>query len=245
MRIINAYIRATLVPLIRTPAYWIPLVLFPSLLFSFFGLQPSQEFPEFAPLMMGSWSAFAIIGIAFFQFGISVAQAREDRWQQYARTLPASPLYPIIGQSVSAFFFIMLALGLLWSLMLMATKIEVNLLQMLQLLAVLLLGSVPFIVMGVTLGYAFPARAAVPIANLLYLPLSFFGGLWVPPNSLPGPVAMISPYTPTRQLGELAWAVMGERPLPRESVIGLLLYTGVFTLLAVMLWQRDESTRYR
>ncbi len=245
MRIMHAHIRTTLVPLLRTPAYWIPLVLFPTLLFSFFGLQPAQKMPEFAPFMMGSWSAFAVIGIAFFQFGISVAQSREDRWQQYARTLPASPFHPLIGQVCSALFFIVLALGLLWSLMFFATKIEVNILQMLLFLLVLLMGSIPFVVMGVTLGYAFPARAAVPIANLLYLPLSFFGGLWVPPNSLPGPVALISPYTPTRQLGELAWAVMDKRPLPSDSLVGLLIYTIVFAILGMVLWQRDESARYR
>jgi ABC-2 type transport system permease protein len=245
MQIVKAHIYATLVPLIRAPAYWIPMVVFPTLLFSFFGLQASQRMPDFAPVMMGSWSAFAVIGIAFFQFGISVAQSREDRWQHYARTLAAAPWHPLIGQIVAALFFIILALGLLWGLIIFTTDITVSLSQLAQLLGVLLLGSIPFVVMGVSLGYAFPVRAAVPIANLLYLPLSFFGGLWVPPNSLPGPVAAISPYTPTRQLGELAWAVMGERPLPAHSLMGLLAYTGAFTMIAMVLWRRDESARYR
>ena len=43
MKLYGTYLTATLVPLLRTPAYWIPLVVFPSLLYAFFGIPPSQQ----------------------------------------------------------------------------------------------------------------------------------------------------------------------------------------------------------
>lgn len=112
-----------------------------------------------------------------------------------------------------------------------------------MLLGVLLVGVLPFVLMGAALGYSVPARGAVPIANLLYLPLSYLGGLWLPPNMLPDFVSRISPFTPTRQLGELGWSVVLGTPVPGWSIAGLVGFTLASGLVALAMWKRDESLR--
>jgi ABC-2 type transport system permease protein len=243
MRIFRAYIIAAIVPLLRTPAYWVPLVIFPTLLYSFFGVAPSQNGPELANILLASWSAFAVIGIGFFQFGISIAQARESKWEDYARTLPVGGIPRFLAQIVSAVVFLVMALALLWTVSAMSTPATMNLHSYARLLMALLPGVIPFVLMGAALGYSIPARGAVPVANLLYLPLSYFGGLWIPPQMLPDFVATVSPYTPTRQLGELAWAAVLEHPVPMPSVTGLFVYSAIAALIAVIMWRRDETKR--
>lgn len=243
MKLLAAYISAAFVPLIRTPAYWMPLVVFPALLYSFFGLPPSQSNPEIAPILLASWSAFTVIGIGFFQFGVSISQARESKWENYARTLPVGGLPRFVGQIVSALIFLTIALGLLWTVSWLATNISLTTPQYARLFASLVAGVVPFVLMGAALGYTIPARGAVPIANLLYLPLAYFGGLWMPPQMLPGFVATVSPYTPTRQLGELAWAAVLDLPIPVASAQGLGVYAAVSTVVALVMWRRDETLR--
>lgn len=243
MKLYRTYLTATLIPLLRTPAYWIPLIVFPSLLYAFFGIPPSQQAPQVANLLLGSWSAFAVIGIGFFQFGVSISQARESKWEDYARTLPAGGAPRLIAQILSAIVFLTAALGLLWTIAILATPVDLSPSQYAHLLGTLLAGVIPFVMIGAALGYSIPARGAVPIANLLYLPLSYFGGLWMPPQMLPEVVARVSPYTPTRQLGELAWAVVQETSFPMASVQGLALYTAGASFIALVMWRQDQTVK--
>lgn len=243
MKLYRTYILSVMVPLLRTPAYWVPLVVFPSLLYSFFGLPASQQGSEIANILLASWSAFAVIGIGFFQFGVSISQARESKWEDYARTLPAGAAPRFVAQVVTAILFLAFALALLWTVAALAAPVSLRLEQYLRLLWVLLLGVIPFVMIGAALGYSIPARGAVPIANLLYLPLSYFGGLWLPPQMLPDIVAQISPFTPTRQLGELAWAAVLDTPMPLDSVQGLAAYTAGAAVIALTMWRRDETIK--
>lgn len=243
MKLYLAYVSASMLPLIRTPSYWVPLVIFPTLLYAFFGLSASQDDPQLANILMASWSVFAVIGIGFFQFGVSIAQARESRWEEYARTLPVGGFPKIIAQIATAALFLLIALTLLWSLAAFTSAVDMSFFQYLKLLSVLIVGIIPFVLMGAALGYSVPARGAVPIANLLYLPLSYLGGLWLPPQMLPVLVEKISPFTPTRQLGELAWAsVLGTIP-PASSIMGLVVFSVASAAITLVMWRRDETKR--
>ncbi len=239
------YIYATLVPLSRTPAYWVPVVLFPSLLYAFFGVSPSQGNEQIAVILLASWSAFAVIGIGFFQFGVGIAQSREEKWNDFVRTLPSGASPKIIAQLATAFVFILVAIGILWILAYLATGVALTPLQYGRLALALIIGIIPFVTMGIALGFSLPARAAVPIANLIYLPLSYLGGLWLPPHMLPDIVQTVSPYVPTRQLGELAWAAVLGHDIPWSAVQGLTAYTVAFALIAVVMWQRDSAAQNR
>jgi ABC-2 type transport system permease protein len=245
MNVYRAHVASTLVPLLRTPVYWVPVVLFPVLLYSFFGIAPSQRDAEVARLLLGSWSAFAVIGVGFFQFGVSIAQARESTWEAYVRTLPVGGAPKLIAQITAAIVFTSLALGLLWVTAGAATQVRLAAGQYALLAIILAAGAAPFVLMGAALGYIAPARGAVPIANLFYLPLAYFGGLWTPPGALPEPVAAVSLYTPTRHLGELAWAATSGRPVPWESVSVLAVYAAGAGVIALIMWRRDENVRSR
>ncbi len=109
----------------------------------------------------------------------------------------------------------------------------------------LLLGSVPFGLMGIALGYWTHPRAALPIANLLWVFLAYGGGLWLPPNALPDPVKIVSPYLPTRLYAESTWAVVLDKPWQFETWLGLVAYTIGIGLLAVWGYRRDEGQNYR
>ena len=84
----------------------------------------------------------------------------------------------------------------------------------------------------------------MPIANLLYLPLSYAGGLWVPPSRMPEVVAAISPYLPTRQFAELGWAAALDRPVAAEHWAWIAGFTIVFGALSLWGYRRDEGARF-
>jgi len=105
----------------------------------------------------------------------------------------------------------------------------------------LLIGSVPMGLLGLAIGRTFSHRAAIPIANLIYLPLSFVGGLWMPPSLLPDWAQRISTLTPTRHWAELAWHAAANQPWPQDSLLWLGFFTIVFGAFAVRAWPRPAS----
>jgi len=207
-------------------------------------MQPSQGDLRVANILLGSWSVFAVVGVAFFQFGVSISQARESKWENFARTLPTGGAAKLVAQVASAAIFLALSVGLLWTIALLFTAVDLSAVRLLKLFAVVIVGSVPFIFLGAALGYAVPPRGAVPIANLIYLPLSYLGGLWMPPSMLPDIVNNISRWTPTRQLGELAWATVQNQPYPGFAVLGLIAYGLCGLVIALFLWRKDETLRF-
>jgi ABC-2 type transport system permease protein len=111
--------------------------------------------------------------------------------------------------------------------------------------AALVVGAVPFALFGIALGYLVPARAALPVANLLFLPLSFLGGLWGGAQHLPDPLRSISRFLPTRQWGELLGSGMGDSAWAARDLFGLAAYAVCFALVAGWAYRRDEGERYR
>jgi ABC-2 type transport system permease protein len=76
----------------------------------------------------------------------------------------------------------------------------------LRVLAVLLIGSLPFALLSLAVGFLASSNAAVAILNAILFPMSIASGLWVPLDFLPGFVQAIAPFLPTWHLSQLALA---------------------------------------
>ena len=246
MRLIRAYAAAELLALARQPGYWVPTILFPAMLFLFFGNSFRPGGTAGANFILASWAVYAVLGVAFYQFGVGIAQDRETPWDRYLRTLPAS-LAPRLAARVATALLFAVAAALLVGLVAMAFfPVRLGPGRLASLLLVLLFGGTVFAIFGIALGYLLSARASVPVANLVYLPLAFVGGLWVPPHALPGAVETLSRLTPTRHFAELAWSASGSGgPFPVPSLAVLAGYGAVFAGVALWGYRRDWSARYR
>ena len=240
-----AHAMSELRQLLRSPGYLVPTLIFPTMLFSFFGLNAANQHPQAAPTILASWSVYAVLGVAFYQFGVGFAQSREMHWSTYLRTLPSGPAPLLVAQLSAAVIFAMLATGLLWAFAIATTPISFTAGQAARVAAALALGSIPFAGFGIAIGYSVKARSAVPVANLIYLPLTFAGGLWVPPHKLPESAQQISPYLPTRMFGEIAWAAVDGRAAPPAAAGGLAAYGAAFLAFAAWRYRREERRRYR
>jgi ABC-2 type transport system permease protein len=86
---------------------------------------------------------------------------------------------------------------------------------------------------------------APAVANLVYLPLSFASGLFMPLSQLPAFVRRLAVYLPAYHYGQLAWGTVGAAS---ESVLASLAwlagYTLLFLLIAFRAYQREESRKF-
>ncbi len=104
--------------------------------------------------------------------------------------------------------------------------------------------AVPFTLMGLAIGYALPSKAALAVAQLLFFPLAFCGGLLSAPGEAPGWVEAIAPYLPTRGAVELMWAAVGDFTPDGTALFMLVAWTVAMALLAVWAYRRDEGRRF-
>jgi ABC-2 type transport system permease protein len=217
-------------------------VLFPSFFFLVFAAGGRGPVATYA---MCSFAAFAVIGVAFFQFGVGIASERETPWERYVRTLPVGVGVRLGARLLAAAAFAAAAGVLVIAAALASTDASLTPLRWLELASVLVLGLVPFGLLGIALGYWAPARAALPIANLLYLGLSFGGGLWIRPSRLPHAVAQVSTYLPTRRLANALLGVVRGSPWHARDWLALLGFSLFFAVAAIVGYRRDEGQRFR
>lgn len=209
----------------RQPGFWVPTVLFPAMLYAFFGAGLAGQ-GQAAAYAMASFSVYAVVGVGFYQFGVMVAQDREDPFTRWQRCLPGSALLPWVARVLMAVGFAAMAVALVLVLgKLLGGVVLSGPMAWLRLIVVALLAAIPATLMGTALGSVASARAAVPLSNLIFLPLAYLGGLWMPPHMLPEAINALSVWTPTRAMAEITWAALDGRALPQWYLVSLALWT--------------------
>lgn len=232
------------IELVRLPMYVLPTFAFPVLLFVFFGL-PFAANQEAARFVMGSYAAYGILGVTLFQFGVGIAADRDTSWERYLRVLPVTVGTRLAARVLSALVFALAVAAVVIVTAALLTKAHVDAPLLARLFPALVVGAIPFALLGIAIGYWVERRAAIPVANLVYLPLALGGGLWMPPAFLPKFIAAVSPFLPTRHYGEVVWAAVNGTPVPWISWLALLGFSTVFAVAAVLGYRRDESRQYR
>jgi ABC-2 type transport system permease protein len=242
MRLVFLHARASTLELARHPAYVVPTIVFPSVFFLFF-VAPGAG--GYATIKMATFAGFAAIGVAFFQFGVGIAVERASPWERYLRTLPIGVGVRLAARLLSAALFATAAATTLVMTAIATTDVSLSAKRWVELAIVLLLATVPFALLGIALGYWAPERGALPIANLLYLGLSYAGALWIRAQDLPSGVAAVSPYLPTRALSDVLTATVSGDPFAPRSWIALVGFAGLFAAIAVWGYRRDEGRHFR
>jgi len=229
--------------LVRHPTYVMTTLIFPSMFFWFFGVPNAQD-PDSARMLMGSFSAFAVLGVVLFQLTVAISQDRAGHWSLYLRSLPVPSSLFLAAQLVASFCLALFAVGLVVLTAIFNTTLEFSGAQFAEFFFWVMVCGFPFASLGLVLGSLTDPKASVPLANMVYLPLSFAGGLWIPPNALSPGVQTISEYLPTRFYGEVIWAFVNSHELQERWLWGLIAYSVLFFGLAVYLHRRDIGARF-
>jgi ABC-2 type transport system permease protein len=242
MRLVCAHARAELLELLRYPSFSVPTLLFPGLLFLFFGV-PTEGGDE--SILMVSYAAFGVLAVALFQFGVGIASERASPWQVYLRTLPVSAGVRFAARLFAAASFAVASAGVVVAIALAFTSARLDAAQWLRLGVALAYGTIPFGLLGLAIGYWLTPKGALPVANILFLGLAFLGGLWTGAGHLPDAVESFSPLLPTRQWGEIVWAPALDQAWKWWPWLALGGYAAAFGALAAWGYRRDEGLRYR
>ena len=88
MRIALAHGKTQTLQHLRTPGYLLPTLAMPGLFYFLFEGQDTAV--GLVTHLMASYAMWAILGVAFFQFGVGIAEERTTAWERFLRMLPLS-----------------------------------------------------------------------------------------------------------------------------------------------------------
>lgn len=246
IRFTALYAKYSLIETYRIPMAWIGNLVFPALALCFFVLPQRSvaDNPTYATAAVISMATFAIMTSSLFGFGMGVAQNRERPWDAYQRTLPAPALARILSEVFSTGLVGIVAVIPLVVIGKLFTAATVPVPNLLLAYLVLVLCALPFMFMGICVGYAFSARAAIAVVQILMFAMAFGGGLFLPPQLFPDWLDTLSQALPSRQAREIViWAAQGV-DVNGWLVVGLIAWTAALLWLALLLFRRDQTRRF-
>ena len=237
-RLVGAYAaeaRSECLRYLRSPGFLLPVTLFPTMFYLLFGIVMNRGgHADTARHLLASYSVFGVMSPGLFGFGVSLAIERDNGLLTLKRALPMPPGAYVLGKMLMA----MLAAGAVIMLLLVMAMglahVSLTLGQAGMLLLTGMLGVLPFCAMGMFIGTLVKGQGAPGVLNLIYLPMSFLSGLWVPLSMLPATLQHIAPVWPSAHLQALALGALGLSQAatlwPHVLVLGV--YGAVFLLLA-------------
>ncbi len=234
---------------LRIPRYSLSVVLFPLMFYVLFGLVMGRQSVgdvSMARYLIPTYGTFGVMGAALFGTAAGLAADRGLGWMQVKRASPMPPFAYFLAKVVMSLIFSATVVLLLLLLGVCFGGVRLPLLNAAELVGILLAGSIPFCAMGLAIGYFMGPNSAPAVLNLVYLPLSFASGLWIPFMFLPRFVQRIAVFLPPYHLAELSLNAVRTGPQEAnwthwELLIGFaLICLGV----ARIGFQRDENKLY-
>lgn len=236
---------------LRLPMFTLPTLLFPVMFYLMFGIvfghgRPVLGTVSMATYLLATYGVFGVIGASLFGFGVGVAIERGQGWLQLKRASPMPPGALFFAKTIMALSF-GLAIVLLLSTMAFAFGgVTLPFGRWLALVGTLVLGAVPFCAFGLAIGFLVGPNAAPAVVNLVYLPMGFFSGLWIPIQVLPEALKTFAQFLPPYHFAQLALKLLdASRGQPVALHLAVLIgFTIACLAVATWAYRRDAGKTY-
>lgn len=186
--------------------------------------------------MLATYGTFGVVSVVLLNPGIGVAEARSRGWLR-VKKVSAVPIGTTLLAKVIA--------TLPYALAVLLSMTAVSLVQagpvlgpgtVLRLAGVLLLGALPFALLGLAVGFVCSSNTAAAVLNAILIPMSVASGLWMPLEIMPAFVQHLAPFLPTYHLARLALAQL-TGTAAAVHVLALLLTTALGAALAALAYR--------
>lgn len=244
--------RAEMIKFWRVPVFGFFSIGLPLIIYIFFGLrQATQPIAPHSAITVGTYvmasmAAYTVGNVMVFSFGMALAIERGQKQDLLLRASPLPAWTYLLAKVINAALFALLALIVLFVFAHFAASVNLSANTWIALTLRLLLGSIPFIGLGLGFGYLAGPNAAPAVINFVYLPIAFASGIFIPVDLLPDFIRNLAPYLPLNPFVELAWDAIGvpQTRAVSTDVLFLVAYAVGFFLLAVWAYRRDQAVKF-
>jgi ABC-2 type transport system permease protein len=235
---------------LRLRMYTASVLSFPIMFYVLFGLVLNAKEAiggtRVPTYLIATYGTFGVMGASLFGTASGLSSDRGLGWLQVKRASPMPPFAYFAAKVITSMIFSTIIVLALFLLGFAAGGVRMPLSELAGLLGTLVAGSLPFSAMGLALGYFTGPNSAPATINLIYLPMSFCSGLWVPFMFLPKVVKQIALVLPPYHLSQLALGIVGTGSQEAGSTHWevLLAFTMICLGVARIGFQRDQEKMY-
>jgi len=238
----TAFLRFEIVRSLRNVRFFIFIAGFPVLLYLIYAKQAgTSQGLTVAVLLMVSMAVWSGMGSAMFATGPQLAKERQNGWMRQLRVSPISAPRWFAAKLSQGLLLIIPGFVLLILLGFGYGHVHLAASRVTVLAAVLLLGMIPFCVLGLVIGLVFDGQTAQVAQMLIMLVLAFLGGIFIPYSNLPHVMQEIGKALPSYHLVQLGWNGVAGRPLGMAHVLALTAWAAGLAVIVIWRW-RQEST---
>ena len=212
LRIFRKETKYEFLKLLRAKSFSLSTIGFPVMFYVLFGIANRNAFTgniHIAKYMLGGYACFGLIGAALFGIGVGVASELAAGWLELKRASPMPASAYLFAKCASAVAFGLIIVSILTTIAVSFGGVSLTSTELIKMLGMTIIGSISFASMGLLLALLVPANAAPAIVNLIYLPMSFLSGLWMPLRFMPHWLQGIAPALPTYHLSQLMLSIFG------------------------------------
>ena len=236
MRLIVSYFKLYFLNTIRNPPALFFTLIFPPLMF----LLTAHQWGNLRQNKIEAFIVFlnySVQTVSFMLLGMGVSQEKNSEWSKYLRTLPVHVSTMIFGRLMHTLFLCFINLITISIVGIFILSIPVTLTELFSFYGVALLGVIPMMLMGMTIGYAANVESSRSIFTLLNL-LLLFGAFSLPGTGI---FSYLREGIPTYQLVVLSLKIIS----PEINIISPLICLGVYTIVFAFLFQKVYSNDRR
>jgi ABC-2 type transport system permease protein len=252
--LVLAHSKAQVLEQLRIPVAVISSTVFPALVLLFFVVP--QELVTSNPMAsltaVAQLAVFGVMSSFLFNYGIGIAEERANPWSSYLRTLPVGPVPPTIARAVPAMLFALFALIPVLAIGALLTSAPeafgdggLSWWRVPAAVAAWLLCGLPFLALGLFIGYLCTSKVAVAVTQVVFFPMAFAGGMMMPPAAFPEWLNTLSLFLPSRAARDVSVFALTGEGLEAGSVLCLAVWMVLLGGLALWANRRDQGRRFR
>lgn len=243
MRSFIAQSKAEIIRLIRSPFFLLFSVVMPIAFYSLFAVLNGVD-REIGGTTWGTYSlmsmtAFSLIGTAAGQLGIRLSYERKEGLLKVLKLTPLSMTAWVSAKVASHLLIHLLIIVIMFGFSALVFGTSMTFDRWLLSGLWLLIGSVPFLALGVLLGAIRNPDVTTAVSNVVYMGLSVTGGLWMPLSTFPDWMQKIGEWLPSHAYADASWTIVAGAGEAWGNVLLLLGYGAVFLAAAVWTFERN------
>lgn len=191
--------------------------------------------------LMVSMCSFGALVAGLTAGGARLSAERSSGWARQLRVTPM-PAWSYVGAKAAAGMLVILPVIALVEIV-GATfgGVHLALVTWFELTAVLWVTALPFVVLGIFIGFMVHAETAFPVVTGLMFLLGYFGGLFNPVSSMPSALQTAARILPSFHHAALGLALLDGRSLSAEHWLVLAAYTAALGLAIIGKHRMEES----
>lgn len=206
-RLFSKETRYEFVRMLRTRAFSLSVIGFPVMFYVLFGSMSRGGL--MAQYLVPGYSCMGGLTACLFGIGVGLSMERALGWMELKQASPMPRAAYLGAKLISCAGFAVIIIAILLALGRTVGGVTFTMTQALELAGIVLAGTVPFTAMALLVALLVPPNSGPGIINLVWMPMAFASGLFMPIKYMPHWVAVVAPFLPTYHLAQLALAIFG------------------------------------